>query len=58
MKRHLLSLFEHLQRFLSNGNARAVAAAQQVVAASEIVTYDDYVRAMAEARETLATDAA
>ena len=58
MKRRILSLFEHLQRFVSNGNARAVAAAQQVVAASDIVTYDDYVRAMADAREILAMDAA
>jgi glycosyltransferase involved in cell wall biosynthesis len=58
MKRRILSLFERLQRCLSSGNARAVAAAQQVVAASDIMIYDDYVRAMADARETLATDAA
>jgi hypothetical protein len=58
MKRRILSLFEQLQRCLSGGNASAVAAAQQVVAASDIVTYDDYVNAMAEAREKLATDAA
>ncbi|HJQ38406.1 MAG TPA: glycosyltransferase family 2 protein [Thermoanaerobaculia bacterium] len=50
MKRRILSLFEHLQRSLSSGNARAVAAAQQLVAASDIVTYDDYVSAMADAR--------
>ncbi len=50
MKRRILSLFEHLQRCLSSGNASAVAAARQVVIASDIVTYDDYVNAMAEAR--------
>ena len=51
MKRRLLSLLEHLQGCLSDGNAQAVAAARRIVASSEIVTYDDYVDAMVTARE-------
>jgi len=51
MKTRLIALFERLQTCLSRENARAVAVAQRVVMANEIITYDDYVSAIAEARE-------
>jgi glycosyltransferase involved in cell wall biosynthesis len=53
MKRRIRSLFEHLQGCLSERNARAVARARRVLAAHDVVTYDDYVEAMAGARERL-----
>ena len=53
MKDRLRGLFERLQPCLSAENARAVAIARDVVASSEIMTYDDYVDAMVVVRETL-----
>jgi hypothetical protein len=53
MKSRLTALFERLQPCLSRENARAVAIARRIVMSSEIITYDDYVNAMAEAREAL-----
>lgn len=53
MKSRLLALLERLQGHLSEENSRAVAAARHIVAASEILTYDDYVQAMTAARATL-----
>lgn len=52
MKTRLTALFDRLQTQLSEESARAVAVAQLVVAASEILTYDDYVEAMTAARDT------
>lgn len=51
MKRRLLALFERLRPALSEPNARAVAAARRAVITNEIVTYDDYVRVIAQMRE-------
>jgi glycosyltransferase involved in cell wall biosynthesis len=56
MKARLLLLFERLRPCLSGENARAVAAAVQLVQSADIVTYDDYVATMAVARETLHAD--
>jgi glycosyltransferase involved in cell wall biosynthesis len=53
MKSRLLALFDRLQTCLSGENARAVALARGVVTANEIITYDDYVNAMAATREAL-----
>ena len=53
MKSRLIALFDRLQPTLSRDNARAVATARQVVMSNEIVTYDDYVRAMVNARRAL-----
>jgi glycosyltransferase involved in cell wall biosynthesis len=53
MKSRLLALFERLQPCLSRENARAVAMARRIVMLNEITTYDDYVSAMAGAREAL-----
>jgi glycosyltransferase involved in cell wall biosynthesis len=53
MKARLLALFARLQPSLSPVNARAVAMASRVVTANEILTYDDYVAAMASQREAL-----
>lgn len=53
MKARLLSLFERLQPSLSSENARAIAAARDLVASAQIVTYDDYADTMALAREAL-----
>jgi glycosyltransferase involved in cell wall biosynthesis len=50
MKSRLIALFDRLQPCLTRENAREVAIARRVVMSSEIVTYDDYVTAMAEAR--------
>ena len=56
MKQRILSLFQRIENDLSSENARAVATAKQIVAAAEIVTYDDYVDAMTAAREQLHAD--
>ena len=48
MKDRLLALFDHLQSSLSKENARALAEARRLVAAADIVTYDDYASMMAE----------
>lgn len=53
MKSRLTALFDRLRTQLSDESLPAIAAAQRVVASSEIVTYDDYVQAMAAARATL-----
>jgi len=53
MKSRLMTLFDRLQGQLSEENTRAVAVAQRAVAASEILTYDDYVQVMTTARATL-----
>jgi glycosyltransferase involved in cell wall biosynthesis len=53
MKSRLTALFDRLRTQLSEAGVRAIAAAQLVVASSEIVTYDDYVQAMAAARAAL-----
>jgi len=53
MKSRLIALFDRLQAQLSEASTQAVAAAQLVVTASEIVTYDDYVEAMTAARARL-----
>lgn len=53
MKVCLAALFERLEACLSEENARAVAIARRVVASSDIVTYDDYVNAMAVLRDPL-----
>lgn len=53
MKSRLVALFERLLPSLSHKNARAVAAALEVVQSAEIVTYDDYVGSMAVARDVL-----
>lgn len=53
MKSRLTALFDRLRTQLSEEGIRAIAAAQTVVASSDIVTYDDYVQAMAAARATL-----
>ncbi len=53
MKRRILSLFEKIQASLSNENAQAIAAARRVVDLTDIQTYDDYVNAMATARDGL-----
>jgi glycosyltransferase involved in cell wall biosynthesis len=50
MKSRLIALFERLQPDVSAGSAQAIAIARQVVASSEIDTYDDYVHAMTQAR--------
>lgn len=49
MKSRLIALFERLRPELSEENAHAVAIARQVVASSDIDTYDDYVYAMTKA---------
>ena len=53
MKTRVLSLFERLQPCLSDKNARAVAMAHRIVAASDIITYDDYADSMALVRNEL-----
>jgi glycosyltransferase involved in cell wall biosynthesis len=53
MKQRIRALFERLQGSLSEGNARAVAKARQVLAGTDVITYDDYVDAVATMRETL-----
>jgi glycosyltransferase involved in cell wall biosynthesis len=55
MKARLIALFDHLKPSLSPENARAVAIAREVMLANDVSTYDDYVHAMAEARNRLAT---
>jgi len=52
MKARLLALFDRLVPCLSDENARAVKIARAVVLANDVTTYDDYVDAMAESRET------
>ena len=48
MKARLIALFDRLETVIvSRENARAVAIARQIVECSEIVTYDDYVNAVA-----------
>jgi glycosyltransferase involved in cell wall biosynthesis len=51
MKSLLLALFAHLAELLSPAGAGAIATARQVVATKDIVTYDDYVAAMAKERD-------
>lgn len=51
MKARLLALFDHLKDRLSAEGARAIALARDVVAGSEVDTYDDYANAMHAARE-------
>jgi len=53
MKARLIALFERLKTRVSAENARGIAIARRVVESREIVTYDDYVDAMALTRETL-----
>ncbi len=53
MKSRLTALFDRLRTQLSEEGIRAIAAAQTVAASSEIVTYDDYVQAMAATRAAL-----
>ncbi|MBV9493605.1 MAG: glycosyltransferase family 2 protein [Acidobacteria bacterium] len=53
MKTRVLSLFDRLEPSLSNTNARAVAAAREIVKLADIATYDDYADAMAAARPEL-----
>jgi hypothetical protein len=53
MKQRLLALFRHLEDALSPANAQALTAARQLVAVTDITTYDDYVCAMASARDVL-----
>jgi hypothetical protein len=53
MKRRIRSLFAHLQNGLSEENARAVAKARRILAAHDVATYDDYVHAVAGARDRL-----
>jgi hypothetical protein len=56
MKRRIVALFERLEASLSAQNAEAVAMARQVVVASEIATYDDYVRVMIAMRHPRQSD--
>lgn len=58
MQSRLLALFARLRSCLSPGNARAVAMAMEVVTGAGIVTFDDYVHAMAAARDRLHADGA
>lgn len=51
MKARILSLFHCLEPRLSSENARAITRARELVEASEIRTYDDYVEVMAAARD-------
>ena len=53
MKSRLMALFGRLQAQLSEVSARAVSLAQRLVAASDILTYDDYVQAMTATRAVL-----
>lgn len=53
MKSRMTALFERLRTQLSEESLPAIAVAQRVVASNEIVTYDDYVRAMAAERAAL-----
>ena len=53
MKDRLMALFERLMSSLAEENARAVAAARDIVESADIVTYDDYADALASAREAL-----
>ena len=53
MKDRLMALFDRLASSLSEVNARAVAAARDIVESADIITYDDYADAMASAREAL-----
>lgn len=53
MKLRLTALFDRLQTQLSEEGIRAIAAAKLAVATDQIVTYDDYVHAMAAARTML-----
>jgi glycosyltransferase involved in cell wall biosynthesis len=53
MKARLLALFDHLRNHLAADGVRAIALARDVVASSEIDTYDDYAKAMSATRETL-----
>lgn len=53
MRSRLIALFEHLEQLLSPDGAGAVRMARQVVATSEISSYDDYVHAITAARSIL-----
>ena len=53
MKARLIALFDRLEPSLSAENARAVAIARNIVSKSDVTTYDDYVNAVAEARDEL-----
>lgn len=53
MKSRMTALFERLRTQLSEESLPAIAVAQRVVASNQIVTYDDYVRAMAAERAAL-----
>lgn len=47
MKHRLLTLFDRLHAELSEDHAQAIAVARSIVAASDLVTYDQYADAMA-----------
>ena len=53
MKARLLALFDRLETQLTKQGAAAIAMARQVVAGTEVHTYDDYVAAVDGARQTL-----
>lgn len=53
MKRRILAFFEKIRASLSDESAQAVAAARRIVDLNDIQSYDDYVSAMATAREGL-----
>lgn len=53
MKARIAALFDHLGTELSEESLPAIAVARGVLASNEIVTYDDYVQAMAAARDAL-----
>lgn len=53
MKPRLLALFARLQTSLSDENARAVAAAREVVESAAITTYDQYADLMSDERDEL-----
>jgi glycosyltransferase involved in cell wall biosynthesis len=55
MKARLVALFERLMPCLSPENARRAAIAREIVLANDVTTYDDYVQAVVEARDRLAT---
>lgn len=56
MKARLLSLFDRLHGELCDENADAVSVARRVVADADVLTYDDYVEAIAATRQAMHAD--